>query len=100
MELLRLGPGLHAITGHPALLLARPGERVLVVADLHIGWESALADKGFHIPSQVGRMLAELERLVDRAMESTGTVASPREPSREDYARLFEYAYEGKKVDF
>ena len=64
MELLRLGPGLHAIMGHPALLLARPGERVLVVADLHIGWESALADKGFHIPSQVGKMLAELERLV------------------------------------
>ena len=43
---------------------------------------------------------AKLDELVDRAMESTGTVASPREPSREDYTRLFEYAYEGRKIDF
>ncbi len=64
MELLRLGPGLNAVKGQPALLLAKPGHRVLVVADLHIGWESALAEKGFHIPSQVGRMLARLERLI------------------------------------
>ena len=43
---------------------------------------------------------ARLPELVDRAMESTGTVASPREPGREDYERLFTYAYEGRSVDF
>ena len=64
MELLRLGPGLNAIRGQAALLLARPGQRVLVLADLHIGWESTLADKGFHIPSQVGKMLKRIERIV------------------------------------
>ncbi len=64
MDLLRLGPGLNAIRGHAALLLAKPGQKALVVADLHIGWESTLADKGFHIPSQVGKMLGKLRRLI------------------------------------
>jgi len=43
---------------------------------------------------------ARLEALVDRAMSSTGTIASPREPGREDYERLFKHAYEGRHVDF
>ena len=43
---------------------------------------------------------ARLDTLVDRAMESTGLVANPREPSRDDLARLFTYAYEGRPVDF
>ncbi len=65
MELLRLRPGLSAILGHPALLLEGPGgQRALVVADLHIGWESTLADKGFHIPAQVGKMFRALEGLL------------------------------------
>lgn len=65
MELLELAPGVRAVSGEAALLLEGPGgQRTLVVADLHIGWESALADKGFHIPSQVGKMLARIERLV------------------------------------
>ncbi|RLI07878.1 hypothetical protein DRO32_03225 [Candidatus Bathyarchaeota archaeon] len=64
MELLRLGPGLNIITGSAALLLARPGHRALAVADLHIGWESTLADRGLHIPSQAGRMLSRLEKLI------------------------------------
>jgi alcohol dehydrogenase class IV len=42
----------------------------------------------------------ELENLVERAMGSTGTIASPRVPTAEDYRRLFVYAYEGKTVDF
>ena len=42
----------------------------------------------------------ELDNLVERAMGSTGTIASPRVPTAEDYRRLFVYAYEGKTVDF
>ena len=43
---------------------------------------------------------AKLEDLVDRAMSSTGTVANPRDVGRQEYARLFKYAYEGKPIDF
>jgi len=43
---------------------------------------------------------ARLEDLVDRAMSSTGTVANPRDVGRQEYARLFKYAYEGKPIDF
>ena len=42
----------------------------------------------------------KLEALVDRAMSSTGTVANPRDLGRQEYARLFMYAYEGKAIDF
>jgi len=41
-----------------------------------------------------------LDELVDKAMMSTGTIANPRIPTREDYMRLFMYAYEGREVDF
>ncbi|MGC8998373.1 MAG: iron-containing alcohol dehydrogenase [Candidatus Bathyarchaeia archaeon] len=43
---------------------------------------------------------SELDNLVERALGSTGTIASPRVPTAEDYRRLFVYAYEGKTVDF
>ena len=69
MELFVLCPRASAVLGKPAMLLEGPrGRRALVVADLHIGWESALADKGFHIPAQVGRMYRALEGLL-RAFE-------------------------------
>ena len=51
---------------HPeaAILLKRSTERVLVISDLHIGWEVALAKEGFHIPSQTPRFLKRLRRLI------------------------------------
>jgi len=48
----------------PALLLRRGSERVLVVADLHIGWEIALAEKGIHVPSQTSKMLDKMVQLI------------------------------------
>jgi len=48
----------------PALLLRRDSERVLVVADLHIGWEIALAEKGIHIPSQTSKMLDRMVQVI------------------------------------
>ena len=64
-----LCPGAGAVLGKPAMLLQGPrGRRALVVADLHIGWESTLAEKGFHIPAQVGKMYKALEELL-RAFE-------------------------------
>ncbi|MFQ6095730.1 MAG: metallophosphoesterase [Candidatus Bathyarchaeia archaeon] len=47
-----------------ALLLKRGAERVLLISDLHIGWEVALAKKGFHLPSQTQRFLKRLRELI------------------------------------
>ncbi|MFX0096923.1 MAG: iron-containing alcohol dehydrogenase [Candidatus Hodarchaeota archaeon] len=41
-----------------------------------------------------------LDELVNKAVESTGTVVNPRVPGEEDYKKLFLYTYEGKSVDF
>jgi hypothetical protein len=49
---------------YPALLLRRKSERVLVVADLHMGWEVLLTQKGVHVPSQTPRILDKILRLI------------------------------------
>lgn len=51
---------------YPALLLRGKNLRVLVVADLHIGWEVALAQEGVYIPSQTPRILERLLKMVRR----------------------------------
>ena len=48
-----------------ALLLERQGERVVVVADLHLGWEVSLSHQGIHVPSQVPRLLDRLRKIVN-----------------------------------
>ena len=52
------------IRPYPALLLQEESKRILVVADLHIGWEAALADKGIHVPSQTPKILTKMLRLI------------------------------------
>jgi putative SbcD/Mre11-related phosphoesterase len=46
---------------------------VLVVADLHIGWEVALAQKGVYIPSQTPKILNKLQKIV-RMVKPTSLV--------------------------
>jgi len=46
------------------MLLQKGSERVLVVADLHIGWEVALTEKGIHVPSQTSKMLDRMLQLI------------------------------------
>lgn len=46
-------------------MMQRGKERILVLADLHIGWEVALAQEGIHIPSQTPKMKNTLMRLID-----------------------------------
>jgi len=53
------------IRPYPALLLRRNSERVLVVADLHMGWEVALAQKGVHVPSQMPKILNQMLQLIE-----------------------------------
>jgi putative SbcD/Mre11-related phosphoesterase len=52
------------IDSEPALLLRRGKERVLVLGDLHIGWEVTLAQQGIHVPSQTAKMLERLKKIV------------------------------------
>jgi putative SbcD/Mre11-related phosphoesterase len=58
---------LKPIGSEPALLLRRSKERVIVVGDLHIGWEVSLAQQGIHVPSQTGRMLQRLRGIIKEA---------------------------------
>ena len=53
------------VADQPALLLEKDGERVLVIADLHLGWEVTLARQGIHVPSQVPRLLDKLRRILE-----------------------------------
>jgi len=50
---------------YPALLIRTRTLRTLVIADLHIGWEVALAQEGIHVPSQTPKMLKKLLQLID-----------------------------------
>jgi len=52
----------------PSLLLQGEGERVLVVGDLHIGWEITLSQKGIHVPSQTSKLA---DRLIDIIRKSS-----------------------------
>jgi len=53
------------VADQPALLLERDNERVLVIADLHLGWEVTLARQGIHVPSQVPRLLDKLRKILE-----------------------------------
>ncbi len=57
---------LKPIGSEPALLLRRRGERVVVLGDLHIGWEVTLSQQGIHIPSQTGKMLQRLKAIIEK----------------------------------
>jgi putative SbcD/Mre11-related phosphoesterase len=47
-----------------AFMLLNGSERVMVISDLHIGWEVALANEGVHVPSQTGRLLERLKNVI------------------------------------
>lgn len=49
---------------YPAALIKTAQLRTLVVADLHIGWEIALSEKGIHIPTQAVKLLQKLKTLI------------------------------------
>lgn len=64
------GYGLAPVNASPALLLQGQDERVLVVGDLHIGWEMTLAQHGIHVPSQTSKLA---DRLIDIIAKSSPT---------------------------
>jgi len=56
---------LEPVRNHPALLHTEKKHRTLIVADLHLGWEISLAQKGVHIPSQSTKILRKLLTVID-----------------------------------
>jgi putative SbcD/Mre11-related phosphoesterase len=54
------------VYGTPALIVRTGGERVLVVADLHLGVEGELAQKGISLPSQIDNVKLRLTELIKR----------------------------------
>ena len=58
------------IGSEPALLLRHKNERVVVIGDLHIGWEVTLAQQGIHIPSQTDKMLSRLRAIIEKEKPS------------------------------
>ncbi|MBS7648778.1 metallophosphoesterase [Candidatus Bathyarchaeota archaeon] len=55
---------LKPLSPYAALLVDDGSERALVVADIHLGWEAALSEEGVHVPSQTGKLLRRLERII------------------------------------
>ena len=49
---------------YPALLLQNNRDRALVVADLHLGWERLLSQRGVHVPSQTPKIRNMLLKLI------------------------------------
>ncbi|MEM3578319.1 MAG: metallophosphoesterase [Candidatus Bathyarchaeia archaeon] len=54
------------LTPHPAAIVKTQKTRTIVIADLHIGWEMALAERGIHIPTQTPRLLKNLLTLISK----------------------------------
>ena len=61
------------VQNYPALLIQRQKERILVVADLHIGWEVKLAEQGIHVPSQTPKILEKMVQLIENC-KPTGII--------------------------
>ncbi len=83
---------------YPALILRTRTERTLVIADLHIGWEIALAEKGIHVPSQTPKILDKLLQIIE-VSKPTGllflgdvkhTIAKAELEEWQDVPKLFE----------
>jgi putative SbcD/Mre11-related phosphoesterase len=49
---------------YPAALIKTRKTTTLVIADLHIGWEIALSQKGIHVPTQTPKLLQKLKHLM------------------------------------
>jgi len=61
------------VKNSPALLIQKQKERILVVADLHIGWEVKLAEQGIHIPSQTPKILEKMIQIIENC-KPTGII--------------------------
>ncbi len=54
------------LDNEPALILKTKDENILLLSDLHIGYEKTLADKGVRIPSLTPRLYVNIEKIVTK----------------------------------
>lgn len=52
------------LTPYPAILIKTQKAKTVVIADLHIGWEIALSQKGIHVPTQTPKLLKKLKEIL------------------------------------
>lgn len=52
------------VPSYPAAFVKTQKTTMLVIADLHIGWEIALSEKGIHVPAQMPKLLRKLKDLI------------------------------------
>lgn len=57
---------LRFIQDQPAILIRTPWEKILVISDLHIGFEHSLAEQGINIPSHTPRILDRIQSLAKK----------------------------------
>ena len=55
---------LKLLTPNPVALIRTQKTRTIVIADLHIGWEIALSERGIHVPTQMPKLLQRLKNLI------------------------------------
>lgn len=55
---------LRPLSPHAAALFGNRKERGMVVSDLHLGWETALSEKGIFVPAQMPKLLRKLQSLI------------------------------------
>jgi putative SbcD/Mre11-related phosphoesterase len=59
------------IEPYPALLLKQQKQKTVIIADLHLGWEVAFAEKGIHVPSQMPKLLQKLTEIIKQTKPQT-----------------------------
>jgi putative SbcD/Mre11-related phosphoesterase len=57
---------LNLLLPHPAALIKTEKTKTLLIADLHIGWEMALQEKGIHVSSQTPKILNKLTAIITK----------------------------------
>ncbi|MEM3173627.1 MAG: metallophosphoesterase [Candidatus Bathyarchaeia archaeon] len=55
---------LKLVSPYAALMIDDGSEKTLVISDVHLGWEASLSEEGIHIPSQTGKLIRRLERII------------------------------------
>ncbi len=55
---------LKPLPSSPAALFRNGAKQGMVVSDLHLGWETALSEKGIYVPAQMPKLLSSLEGLI------------------------------------
>jgi len=48
-----------------SLSIQKGSEKILIISDLHIGWEASLAEQGIHIPSQTPKIMEKIVKLIE-----------------------------------